>query len=340
MGGNYKFNTESEVWTTLVDANLSTRPSWKAVYNSIDNTILIFGSGQSNGGLILSVYDIATNTMLSSQVQFTTGDELNNFGLLYTYNYNNVVYIFGNCANVNIIYTYNLTTKVFALKQTVGGTVWAYDGSVVNWFTCLDKVIVMPDGNSGDASTWEYDITKSLFTNLGQTIPHTGSYLCLAAPAWSIGSKGYLYGGINASAAMSIYDFNTKTWSAGPLTTPIQLTATTVVVSKGNVYLMGLNTSTGVYSDVVKKFSYYLDKPTAITAQYDNITGSITLSWVDNTTEETCYIVERKADNDPSFTQIANIPVQVGTAYSYVDDTVDILNHSYQYQIKARLVMV
>jgi hypothetical protein len=272
----------------------------------------------------------------------------------YVHVYTNKAYIFiaKQLESVNKVYEYNLDNgTITVVNNNVNnfGTFGPFGLENTCFLGCLDKVIVI---EGGDASCWEYDVSKNTYTNLNLTCPHLSSGMRQGSVCWTIGSKGYIYGGVGywdqseRGDTLQIFNFNTNTWSAGSPSAISNLGSSTAVVSKGSVYIIAGKIGSGTYeqSNNVKKFSYYLDKPTGITAQYVQGNGGITLGWTDNTTEETEYVIERKADNESNYTEIALVPVVTsgvaGTLYTYTDTTADVLTRSYQYRIKARLVVL
>jgi FtsP/CotA-like multicopper oxidase with cupredoxin domain len=70
--------------------------------------------------------------------------------------------------------------------------------------------------------------------------------------------------------------------------------------------------------------------PTGLTATLDDTVPQVSLSWTDNATNETEYVVER-SDNGAGFTQIASLPAD---STSYIDTTVA-FGSLYEYQVVA-----
>jgi hypothetical protein len=77
--------------------------------------------------------------------------------------------------------------------------------------------------------------------------------------------------------------------------------------------------------------------PTLLTAALQTVSGAprVSLTWRDNATNETGFLVERSTDNGVTFTQIAAPPARSSTGNVTFVDTAVTLGSTYQYRVAA-----
>jgi hypothetical protein len=177
------------------------------------------------------------------------------------------------------------------------------------------------------AATW-YEPKNGVFFALGNTLYWYGGYY----DATNASS------GNNNNTVTKLMQFNPSTniWSQGPdlPTTPYEKHS--VIVKDSAAYLIG-GTISGSAAQATNAFTYQLDKPTGLSAVYDPYLNQITVSWTDNSAEESFYVVERKRDDELVYSVLSNSLPPNTT--SYVDTSIDIHSHWYSYRVYCSKVL-
>jgi hypothetical protein len=194
---------------------------------------------------------------------------------------------------------------------------------------------------SGDMGTTACNLNVMFGTNSPQPgiWPKNGSF-------FSLGNTIFWYGGTyNSSNNFNGYDasqwgpFNvnylmtyiplTNTWTRGPaLSTSPYINQSVITTSSSAIFFGG--TISGSASKSSNAFTYLLDTPTLFQGVYNAITMAVDLTWVDNSSEETNYILERKRDDELTWSELAVLAANTTT---YTDSTVAIHSHFYNYRI-------
>jgi hypothetical protein len=167
---------------------------------------------------------------------------------------------------------------------------------------------------SNPVYTWA-NVPASLTAAADSDIQITASWLANDNPA------GTQYLVVNTTASTSSGWITDTSWASTGLTAS---TTYTFKVKARN----GDNVDTNYTSDVTA--TTHLPAPSGAAAAYNSNTQIITLAWIDNSSDEVMFAIERSTDNG-SFTSLATTSANV---VSYTDISVS-ANHRYQYRVRA-----
>jgi hypothetical protein len=124
----------------------------------------------------------------------------------------------------------------------------------------------------------------------------------------------------------------------------LAVTYNTTAAISGNTYMIAGTYNTANQNKIVKA-SYFLPPASGVHASLN--AGKVQLTWIDNSDEESFYIVERKSNVETEYTQVStNFEIvsspasAVGQQLTWIDQTADILNFNYSYKIKARYIQL
>jgi hypothetical protein len=174
-------------------------------------------------------------------------------------------------------------------------------------------------------------------TDIGGTV-YTSQYS--DGSVATIGNFIYLFGGIGKDQLGNAFYFRYikkldpslsagSQWSDVVLAPSTQMTKMSAVTSTSASYIFG-GVVSGSASQAVNAFTYLLDTPTSFRGVYNPLTMAVDLTWVDNSNEETNYIIDRKRDDEVTWSELVVLPADTLT---YSDSTVDIHSHFYEYRL-------
>ena len=247
------------------------------------------------------------------------------------------------------IYEFLVATETFVLVKTwtesIGGNsaddISGCDAVCLNGYMYLIGIHNTTQGNNYSAgpveinlSTWASSV-KAGWPDPGNQAPFLkcGWY---GAQIINLGNLIYVYGGkilgrdsggynVNSNF-MYIVSFNpsTNAWATVSTISSSYEQASVITVSGKAYFFGGLITSS--QTTATNAFEYILDAPSSFTAVYNPATGAVDLNWVDNSNEETNYIIERKRNDESTWTELAVLLADS-------DTTVDVHSHFYFYRI-------
>jgi hypothetical protein len=192
-------------------------------------------------------------------------------------------------------------------------------------------------------------VTKTIYPDYGSLSPYT--YKFYSDTIWfTIGNNIYGYGGRMCSATVA--DFSGTNAASGNILRKIMFNPSTNIwtdlgiIGSSLLYAPSISYSgksyiiagyeAGSVSQSTRSFEYILEAPSSFTSTYNPILQRVELSWVDNSAEESYYIITRKRDDENVYTQIANLPADTLT---YNDTDIDISSHFYSYKVWCEKVL-
>lgn len=227
------------------------------------------------------------------------------------------------------VYEYDTETSAWRQLADYGGTP-VYYGSGFS-LGSLGFVCGGYDGATNIKETWEYNPEAETWTQKGD-MPETLSY----APVTVIGNRAYYctgWDGAAVSGGFAFYSPDTATWTDKTAFADPRRGAFVFKV-RSSVYVLCGDDGAGGYSDLVlNQWIARLETPTnfAGTLVANGDTLAVSLTWDDNSIEETVYIVERVRSDEVSFSRIALLPAN---STSYVDDGVDLNTYEYRWRVR------
>lgn len=226
--------------------------------------------------------------------------------------YNNNIYIFGGSG-----------TGALSLSSP-------YEGVYISSEHCMSNVL-------------KFNLETTSTTIINSNFPH---HFDCNGVGFVIDSKIYLTGGIKfdntatgaKNYSVKIFDTVTNTFSdGGTITQDLSAIGQSIYSPKYGNFAIGTN--------ICATYKYFLESPTNVVATYNNTTNKISLSWTDNSTEETEYYIEKSIDGSV-FTQATSGTVYMTDSTSgdtvYWSDPVsaDPTIHSYDYRVQARKLVL
>jgi hypothetical protein len=156
----------------------------------------------------------------------------------------------------------------------------------------------------------------------------------------TIGNFLYLFGGVGKDQLSNPFYFRYikkldpsastgSQWSDVVLAPSTQMIKMSAVTSTSAAYIIG-GTISGSTSQAVNAFTYLLDTPTSFQGVYNPLTMAVDLTWIDNSNEETNYIIDRKRDDELTWSELVVLSADTLT---YSDTTVNIHQHFYEYRL-------
>jgi hypothetical protein len=337
---NWKFDSENLVWTKLTDcpndanyAWLSNSPNAQAVYIPTTNKIHLYGLACPAVGSSASLrkYDIQTDTWSAYELYSISGAGYI-FGIYY---YNNEVYLIYS----NRIIKHNLVGNTYSTIFNFSPS-WDYDATKV--VGILDTIYLVGGVQSG----FNYLSAVNLVSPVQVTLPNPMSSgitmdKILYSNAISIGSRIYIFGayyGSGGTTKIIYFDINSNTWTDTGFSNNIGFDSG-VSLHQGKIYIIGGGDSSNAGTAAVQLFSYFPDPPGQISATWNGAGPSITITWADNSNEETNYVVERKRNDETLFSVVGTLNPGT-TTFVDTDPTLDIDVYSYIYRVKTRKIIL
>lgn len=302
-------------------------------FNSANNKIYIFGVAYTTGNVNTKkfiTYNITTGLWENGTVYVSNNDD----GAYGCYYYNGYVYLVHDSSIIRFNPGNNDISTLL-----LSGISKKYSASV----GIGDKIYTYGHNSSGNIAM--YDISNNTINESLTTVNQNNE----SKPAMiAVGSKIYIFGvyspsspptGADTRNLLKIVDTNSPySLTIDTLVQTLGVYNTTPQAYDGNIYLIGgsqTNTQTG--QTAIQVYTYILDAPSGVTASYSVGTNSITINWIDNSLEETDYIIKRKRDDETVYTILDMLPA--GTLTYNDTNNIDVLNHTYTYQIIARKVV-
>jgi hypothetical protein len=354
----WRFDLETQTWLRLADpwdSNGSTVYNGNLdfmVYDNILNKIYLYGVQTNNTGSwsgrpwdAWMSYDVSANAWSGAFTNFNsqTLGAASYQPFKGGYYYNGKSYFF----NSYEVFEHDIQSNTFSKIYTfISGDVWNNAPTLVG---IMNKLYFV--GGSVGAGTQTFgvycltvggSVTYDKTTTSCRSLFSPDSYYMYFANCCIRGSSIVVMGSYAESPnhlAILEYDVNTKIWTRSSINLPLPVNPTSYptpcVSYKGRVYrISGLQTTGTIYM-----YSFFPQLPSNVKTIFNSPASSITLTWDDNASDETSYVIERMRSDQDSFTQVSGVLPAItnppGTG-SFVDSPVDFDNFSYIYRIIVR----
>jgi hypothetical protein len=169
-------------------------------------------------------------------------------------------------------------------------------------------------------SAYYYPYSGALFSLGNNLYWHGGYYIA----SYNGGSSGQ----VTVTKLMS-YNTATNMWAQVSDLATVPYVNHSSIITTSAAYFIG-GTISGSASQAVNAFTYLLDTPTAFQGIYNPVTMAVDLTWTDNSNEETNYIIDRKRNDELTWSELIVLPANTLT---YSDTTVDIHSYFYEYRL-------
>ena len=324
----WEYDLNTDTWTQK--ANLTGGARWGAVGFAIQNKgYITTGKGISGGFLAdLWEYDPATNSwaqkknfpgaarqhaasfVINDQGYITTGIKATTFPVIETL--------------YKDTWVYNPTTDTWTQKQDLPGD--ARQQAVA--FSMNNRALIVSGKNKTNEllkDSWRYDASQDQWTQTNSLdflneLPQVG---------FATQTNGYIHTG--EIGGFWQYQFSNDSWLQKPDIGPESTNSLAATVIQDRVFIYNGTSSNTLTNTWWEFIVNNLTEPSNLRAVVFSGT-SIKLTWLDNSTEETGYVVERTKDERTSYQAIQTLSANTN---EYIDQGLD-RGQMYFYRVRAQ----